>query len=149
MHNITEKSAMSKFIYGMPPIDHFAGAISADEYVERLIKEPPEAYGSIKTPVIAFIEMAMQCARAVCTAEGSFWEGDIRHNNLYVFSVPVDSPEMAIGLIWKQENNGSTYVCSPIEMPALEEYRLHPNYRIRRGHDTTRCSESGSTPIAS
>lgn len=66
----------------------------------------------------------MRCARDVTLAKGS-WEGDIRSDNLYVFGLPYPAlTTTRIGLVWKQHNNGTSFVCSPLEIPWLKEYEI-------------------------
>ena len=46
------------------------------------------------------------------------WEGDFRHEAA-VFWLPVEEAFLC-GFVWKQENNGATFVLSPIALPHLE-----------------------------
>ena len=61
-------------------------------------------------------------ARLKATAETAFksilWEGDVREGPYY-FAMPGES-ELDIGYIVKQDNNGSCFVASPIELPHLD-----------------------------
>lgn len=53
------------------------------------------------------------------------WEGDIREG-IYVFSVPdPDKVAMSPGFIWKQDNNGTTFVICEKELPWLKEYAIN------------------------
>jgi len=52
--------------------------------------------------------------------EQTAWEGIIRDNKIYVFFLPFPS-SVIFGLAWKQENNGTTYVWSPVELAYLKE----------------------------
>ena len=52
--------------------------------------------------------------------EQTAWEGDIRGNKIYVFFLPFPSTAL-FGLAWKQENNGTTFVWSPVELAYLKE----------------------------
>ncbi len=68
----------------------------------------------------------------------SYWEGDVRPDELYIGEIPDPSATGAvfkyIGL--KQDNNGTTYLIFPFPMPVFAEYEcrydefLHkqPNY---------------------
>ena len=49
------------------------------------------------------------------------WEGDIR-DGPYVFGLPggTHGTNMKVGFVWKQENNGQTFVASPFRLPWLE-----------------------------
>lgn len=46
------------------------------------------------------------------------WEGDFRHEPVVMW-IPNDT-EFNYGFVFKQDNNGTTYVVSPVEMPWLE-----------------------------
>lgn len=46
------------------------------------------------------------------------WEGDIR-NGPYVFMIPKEGT-MEPGLVWKQDNNGNTFVVTLTELPWME-----------------------------
>lgn len=48
------------------------------------------------------------------------WEGDFR-NEPCVFWVPGNDTVLIHGFVFKQDNNGSTFVISPVPMPHLEE----------------------------
>lgn len=50
------------------------------------------------------------------------WDGDIRGKNLYVFALPVDDGSLPeIGIVWKQDDNGTTYIASPVRLPWLDD----------------------------
>lgn len=57
-----------------------------------------------------------ESAKAEASAAG--WEGDLRHEPV-VFWIP-DDTEFSYGFILKQDNNGTTYVVSPVPLPWLE-----------------------------
>lgn len=48
------------------------------------------------------------------------WPGDIREGP-YLFSLP-DVPSCQVGLAWKEDNGGTTYVFSPRPLPWLMEF---------------------------
>jgi hypothetical protein len=56
-------------------------------------------------------------AKSMAYAEG--WEGDFRQGPV-VFWVPT-SDSFKYGFAFKQDNNGSTFVISPVPMPWLEQ----------------------------
>lgn len=47
------------------------------------------------------------------------WEGNVR-DEVHVFFVP-DESEFGIGFVWKQENNGTTFIVSTVPLPHLEK----------------------------
>lgn len=59
---------------------------------------------------------AWESAKDAASTAG--WEGDFR-NEPVVLWVP-DDTEFSYGFVFKQDNNGTTYVVSPVPMPWLE-----------------------------
>lgn len=55
-------------------------------------------------------------------ARQSGWEGDHRHEPV-VFWVPTEG-EFSFGFVIKQENNGCTFVISPVKMPWLDHVTI-------------------------
>ena len=47
------------------------------------------------------------------------WEGDFRIDPV-VFWVP-DDTQFSYGFVFKQDNNGTTYIVSPVDMPHLKD----------------------------
>jgi len=58
-------------------------------------------------------------AKAQELAKKVGWEGDVSAGP-FVSGIPDDS-ETAIIIGWKQDNNGSTFIATPFEMPWLKE----------------------------
>lgn len=107
------------FIYMSDPIDYFPGMMSIDEAAEKIREE----LGNDE--VFKLFRLAMECAHAVSLAKGGFWEGDIRERAMYVFALPDPSHNISrYGLVWKQDNNGTTFICSPVELPWISDDRL-------------------------
>ena len=109
------------FIYETDPLDYFDGMVPLDEAIQKRANDDttPPGWGIGINEIIHFI---MFCAYKVAKKK-TFWEGDIRGNNIYLFSLPdPDSVSSRLGLIWKQDNNGTTFICSPVEIPWLKEY---------------------------
>ena len=107
---------MTMFLYEISPIDHW-GDHSA-------LKYPKE-----------FFVWLMECAYRIARSDG-FWEGDI--HELQTFSVPdPENQSFATGVVWKQRNNGTCFVCSPVPLPYLEESgrRLIPEALPNGGTD--------------
>lgn len=60
------------------------------------------------------------CAKQA--AEDLGWEGDVRGDECARFFVPaVDSSGFAECFVWKQDNNGTTFVAASCALPHLEE----------------------------
>jgi hypothetical protein len=58
--------------------------------------------------------------RAEDLAEKRGWEGDFVHGGPRVFWLPVEN-EIIYGFVWKQSNNGTTFVVSPKPIPWCDE----------------------------
>lgn len=57
-------------------------------------------------------------------AKGEGWEGDFRASGgPQVFFVPGIKNDMEYGFVWKQDNNGTTFIVAPYEFPWLEKIR--------------------------
>lgn len=57
-------------------------------------------------------------------ARSAGWEGDFRSTDgPRVFFVPGIDNDMEFGFVWKQDNNGTTFVVSPYEFPWLDRLR--------------------------
>ena len=125
------------FIYQTAPVDFFAGMLPIAYAAEKMREE----LGNEE--VFKLIRLAMDCSRAVSLAKGSYWEGDIRGFDLFVFALPdPDATPPHIGLTWKQENNGTTYICSPVALPWISDDDLLPNVKIQRASPA-----SGEAPL--
>lgn len=61
----------------------------------------------------AFIE-------AICLMTERKWEGDFTEGPC-VFALP-DANVAKVAFVWKQSNNGDTFVVSPVELPWLAEW---------------------------
>jgi len=58
-------------------------------------------------------------AKRLAREEG--WEGDFGGNSPRVIFLP-DENTFVYGFVWKQSNNGTTFVVSPQPLPWLEKY---------------------------
>jgi hypothetical protein len=114
-HQQTTHEASTMFIYQTGPIDFFAPMMRIDEAAKAMRDEEGVDDGRSTFNLFRF---AMDCAAMVYHADGSYWERDVRGDNLYVFAIPCEgSPQL--GLVWKQDNNGTTFICSPVVLPWL------------------------------
>lgn len=110
-----------EFIYETGPQDNYEGMINVDEYIEKLNHSWTLENLTMRIHVLEVVQKAMV---TIVNSESS-WEGDVRGNEIYIFSLPdPDNCDVLRGVIWKQDNNGTTFICSPVKLPWLEEYRL-------------------------
>jgi hypothetical protein len=70
------------------------------------------------------IELLQFYRRAMAFAKEIGWEGDFRPGNEPRVALIPDECEPATVLVWKQDNNGSTFVVSTIPLPHLKS--LYP-----------------------
>ena len=97
------------FIYQTGPQDYFGGM--------QTVKQAAKEY---ELSIDELIRSAMKCAYVVAKANGSYWEGDI--GELRIIGLPdPDNCRAIIVFIWKQDNNGTTFICSPVELSWLSQ----------------------------
>lgn len=109
-------------VYALPPLDFgWEDLIPIDRYLERLQAEE-EAVSNQgwqrKGPTQVeqfnqFLENGKAAARRVG------WEGDFRDDPHVGFLPRYDS--LLPYVVWKQDNNGTTFVVSPVPLPYLED----------------------------
>lgn len=90
------------------------------EYIKSLVDEFAELdFANGLSNTIASFQNFTERALAIGRRNG--WEGDFRSGTTpHVVILPnEDAPK--IGLVWKQDNNGTTFVVSQVEMPWLEQ----------------------------
>lgn len=98
-------------VYALGPIDFWNGWNNATDYVAETQKMDDNFNEETFQP---FFEKAKALARE------AGWEGDMR-SGPFVSALPNDDPGSLSDFIiaWKQDNNGSTFVASPHELPWL------------------------------
>ena len=106
-------------VYGIMPIDFGWEMLSSVEQAAAQIARTAAAemvsgYGE-PGAVERFLK-SFQEARKLAVQVG--WEGDFRQEPK-VFWIP-DENAFAYGFVWKQDNNGETFVVSPQPMPWLD-----------------------------
>lgn len=99
------------FIYNMAPIDHWQGWLTVPEAAAKLC-------ASAEEPEDALRGLADELAEAKQLAKAAGWEGDMREGP-YVTFLPNNDNGVACVIAWKQDNNGSTFVASPYQLPWL------------------------------
>ena len=118
------------YIYQTNPVDFFHGLMPIKKVARDFMECPTivrcTASGEEESDeLFPLFLLAMRCARAVALAKGSYWEGDIRGEQLFVFAIPdPDASPPRLGLMWKQDNNGTTYICSPVQIPWIDQEEL-------------------------
>lgn len=115
------------FGYSVPPIDFGWGHMqTVEEVAKRLaaeaatvaVKADSSHFGFDSGP--DYEEFLRQWKSAQERAHDLGWEGDHRHAPV-VFWVPTDNG-FDCGFVIKQDNNGSTFVLSPVALPHFSDY---------------------------
>jgi hypothetical protein len=107
---------MTMFAYRLPSINSWNGWMTESRYLEELAEEAKaEASSSSVSKYEALRSKAFELARNVG------WEGDIREGP-FIAGIPTDTPgdDGYIMIAWKQDNNDTTFVVSPFNLPWLE-----------------------------
>ncbi|MCS6766060.1 MAG: hypothetical protein MO847_06375 [Candidatus Protistobacter heckmanni] len=95
----------------LPTLEEVAGKIGA---MDAFYAQQVAAAGEVDlTTFLASFESAKQAARDVG------WEGDFR-GSPRVLWLPMAEFSFTWGFVWKQDNNGETFVVSPYPLPWLE-----------------------------
>lgn len=105
------------------PVDWFRGAVHLDDLLEQCREDREEFRNVSKLLMGAVAAVLKEC----CEWEGSITAGP------YVFALPVhDSSSLHLGFVWKQNNNGTTFIASPLPLWWLDE----PSYSQtgKKGH---------------
>lgn len=115
------------FGYSVPPIDFGWEHMQTVEAVaQRLAVEAATIAVKGTSPDfdyeshINYQEFLRQWKSAQEQAQDLGWEGDHRHAPV-VFWVPTDNG-FECGFVIKQDNNGSSFVLSPVRMPQFADY---------------------------
>lgn len=104
-------------MYYVGTVDHFNGLFNFDEFMKKL-KNPTY---ELSLDVHNF---KSKCNEYLFNAHfyESYWDGDIRGRDIYVGGIPYPGfeCELNIILLWKQDNNGSTFMMSPFPLSCFK-----------------------------
>jgi len=105
---------MDVFCYVIAPIDHWGLSVPLDEFLDDLSED--DCADAYRARCELFVAEAKKLARQ------AGWEGDMSEGP-NVFGIPPGDtmPNFVMGLAWKQDNNGTTFICSPVPLPWLGE----------------------------
>lgn len=106
------------YIYHLSPIDF--GWENLPEFEDVLCNVSKlQQQGSGNGTYIDTAQFVVDYNRAKELAARNGWEGDYRETPR-VFFLPADN-EFTYGFVWKHDNNGDTFVVSPVGMPWLDD----------------------------
>lgn len=107
------------FVYCIPPIDNFWDMLKTVDETSALLQSYAEEDQGHREVASTF---EADFASAKYLASEYLWEEDFRHEPC-VFRVP-DELEFVYGFVWKQDNNGTCFVVSPVALPHLEKLEM-------------------------
>lgn len=114
------------FYYETPPIDYFAGMVTFDEFCAQIRREQQGCSllgDEVDNYVIEDMINSLERTKKFFTCESS-WEGDIVAGP-FVFTIPdPNSSSFKEGFVWKQDNNGMSFIASPCPIPWLKEHLI-------------------------
>lgn len=104
------------FVYARTAIDYWSGWMTEEQYLKQL--------GTSGVPGEAPRQAAQYeqfKRKAFALAKKVGWEGDIREGP-FIAGLPTDETgdDGKIMIAWKQDNNGDTFVASPLKLEWLE-----------------------------
>ena len=109
------------YCYYLDPKDHgWNFLLTVEEAAKKFIEEGFERGGEPDCNIKELNYFLDNYHAAKRLASENLWEGDF-DGAAHVFALPDGSPYFQLAFVWKQHNNGSTFVVSPIELPWLEE----------------------------
>lgn len=118
---------MSWYVYELPPVDNgWFFSKTVDEVAHLLseihTKEKLEGVPvhNVFSPSVNDFIRDWESAKHAASEHG--WEGDFRSTDQrVVFAIPHEG-DFQIGFVFKQHNNGSTFVVSPVEQLHLNQF---------------------------
>jgi hypothetical protein len=107
------------YVYETEPIDlGWRLLLSVDAMREILAKEESEFLHGVEGYYSADFWAIWEQVQQVARSRG--WDGTLRETPRVFFLPDPDPGEFACGFVWKQDNNGTTFVVSPKRLPWLE-----------------------------
>lgn len=115
---------MAWHVYEIAPIDHgwhnlkpvstWAGELAQQQF-SAAAHDPNDGISYGEDPLVQEFLDRWESAKSAASSAG--WEGDFRQEPV-IFWLPGGS-DFDYGFVIKQDNNGTTYVVSPVELPHL------------------------------
>lgn len=111
--------------YICPAIDWFEGSIPMSEYLKGKISDIDYCDGlDVKEELESLAKTINSVVDGMKSMPEDTWDDDISSGTFRVFVLPApDISTMVPAFVWKQKNNGTTYVLSPVELGWLAEYK--------------------------
>lgn len=115
------------YVYSVGIVDHFNGLTHLSDYIDAVkegggdaFAEPRDDLDSLKS----FVAIALWSA--LDAEDGIPWEGDLRGDAIFIGGIPSGNHDLICQrfLVIKQDNNGSTFLISPIAFDHLNEHLI-------------------------
>lgn len=105
--------------YDISPIDAHWDFLQTLEQVQASLRERDAKIDQFQEDVMlpCFLDAWLHAQRL---ASAAGWEGVVR-GDVRVFWLPAEN-EFQYAFVWKQGNNGTTFVVSPFELPHLNQH---------------------------
>ena len=106
-----DQYCVDQYCYAIGPIDDWELATELDDFLDTI------GHGAYWDRV----EMLYSMAKLLARKHG--WEGDMSQGPYVIGIPPADGqPNFVPIFVWKQGNNGTTFVVSPYSLPWLSGY---------------------------
>lgn len=115
---IAQENVMDWHTYEIAPIDFgWENLKTVQETAAALLEksESSTCKNDIDSSELQAFLRSWETAKDAASKSG--WEGDFRDQPVVIW-IPAET-EFSYGFVFKQENNGTTYIISPVEMPWL------------------------------
>lgn len=111
--------------YDIPPMDFGWNRLDTVKAHARRLAEAIDGGGEGLLELTAFLEFVgaaldQASRRRVGPLPRAWWEGDFREGCEPRVVVLPNDPVPALALVWKQENNGTTFIVSEVPMDWLD-----------------------------
>ena len=123
---LPDRRIEAMFVYSLSPIDDWRGWQKPEDLFRATIDTSPDANPAGKDEPLGAFE-PHRWARAWTSARAAArklqWKGDIRPGGgPYITILPAAEPGglPLFVIAWKQQDNGTTFVASPVRLPWLE-----------------------------
>jgi hypothetical protein len=105
------------YIYKCNPIDYWSGWLRMPKAMAAWTDDALRNGGSERSPLDLF-----KIAQSMADKLWAYDSHDVRGEEIYATALPMGECDCGWIVAWKVENNGSTYVYSPISLPHLHAF---------------------------
>jgi hypothetical protein len=111
------------YVYNVGIIDHFNGLTHLNEYIKKIKRNEDSSFSEPRDDLVSLQKFVVEALCEALNAKGLAWEGDLRNNTIFVGGIPISNDDLTCKkfLVIKQNNNGSTFVISPIPFGHLKD----------------------------